>query len=491
MTIRTAVVAGAMLLLLAATRPAAATTITIHNVNTAGVGFNDTTAVSPVGGNTGTTLGQQRLIVFQTAADQWAQRLNSSVTIIVQAQMTALTCTPTSATLGSAGPIDAASNFPNAPRANRSYNIAEVNSLAGVDEDPGLDDISANFNVTLDAGTGCLGGAKWWYGIDPNVTPDPNTIPLLPVIFHELGHGLGFTALTNSSSGAFLTSDPPVWSDYLYDTSTSKLWNAMTNGERAASAVNDPHLVWTGPRTNKQAGAYLQQNNALIINTPAGLAGPQEVGTAAFGPTVPAVGITGDLVLVDDGVVGVGTPAGTVNDGCETPFVNSVSGKVALIDRGFCTFTQKVKNAQNAGAIAVIIANNAVDGLRLPLAMGGTDATITISSYSITQALGTSIKTNLPSPGVNVTLGYANIGVDQGCVRMFAPNPVLSGSSVSHFHADAFPNLLMEPALNTTIFDKVDLTLPFFADIDWSTNNIEDFIFVDGFDPNPCPFVQP
>jgi len=71
---------------------------------------------------------------------------------------------------------------------------------------------------------------------------------------------------------------------------------------------------------------------------------------------------------------------------------------------------------------------------------------------------------------------------------MFAPSPVFAGSSVSHFHADAFPNLLMEPALNTTIFNKVDLTLPFFADIDWSTN-IEDFIFLDGFDPNPCPYT--
>ena len=37
----------------------------------------------------------------------------------------------------------------------------------------------------------------------------------------------------------------------------------------------------------------------------------------------------------------------------------AVNGKIALIDRGTCTFPEKVKNAQNAGAIGVIIADNA------------------------------------------------------------------------------------------------------------------------------------
>jgi PA domain len=478
---------------LGAAFPAAATTIVIDNVNAAGVGFNDTTPVAPVGGNSGTTLGEQRLIVFQQAANQWAALLNSSVPIKVQASMVALTCTMTSATLGSAGPTEFVAGFTHAPRANTAYNIAEGNALAGSDLDPANDDIMAQFNVSLDAGSAsCLGGETWWYGIDPNFAPAANTIPLLPVVFHELGHGLGFTANISTSSGAYLTSpDTPVWADYLFDTSTNKLWNTMTNAQRLASTTNDPFLVWTGPRTNKQAGAYLKPNNALIINSPAGLAGAQEVGTAAFGPTVPASGVTGDMVLVNDGVIGSGSPAGTINDGCETPFVNSVNGSIALIDRGFCSFETKVLNAQNAGAIAAIIANNQVDSLRLPLLMGtdGSGATITIPSYSITQALGTSIKAQLGA-GVNVTLGYANIGVNDGCVRMFAPSPVLAGSSVSHFHADAFPDLLMEPALNTTIFNQVDLTLPFFADIDWSTN-IEDFIFLDGFDANPCQHVQP
>jgi hypothetical protein len=463
-----------------------ATTITIHNVDSAGVGFNDPTVVSPVGGNAGTTLGQQRLNVFQQAATQWAALLKSNVTIKVQASMTPLTCTATSATLGSAGPNAFTVGFPNAPRANTVYPIAEANSLAGSDQDQSHDDIMTTFNVTLDAGgAGCLGGEKWWYGIDPSVAPAANTIPLLPVVFHELGHGLGFIAGTNPTTGDFLIpGDPPIWGYYLFDTQTSKLWKDMTSPERLASTINDPHLVWTGPRTNKQAGEYLKNGNALIINSPAGpLLGAQEVGAATFGPAVPAGGITGNLVLVNDSM-------GTITDGCDTPFGSpSVSGKIAVMDRGNCNFTVKVKNAQTAGAIAAIIVNNEVDGLRLPLTLSGTDATVTIPSYSVTMALGTAIKTAL-SGTVNATLGYANLGINQGCVRMFAPNPVLQGSSVSHFHADAFPNLLMEPALNTSLFNKVDLTLPLFADIDWKTN-MEDFIFFDGMDPNPCTHVQP
>jgi hypothetical protein len=464
-----------------------ATTISIDNVDAAGVGFNDPTVVVPVGGNAGTTLGQQRLNVFQQAADQWATLLKSTVPIKVQASMpNTLDCTATSATLGSAGPLGSAHDFPGAPRANISYGIAEANSLAGFDIDSGTsDDIQAQFNSKLDEGLAtCIGGEKWWYGTDPSVPPAANTIPLLPVVFHELGHGLGFVSFASTMSGAFITSRTPIWANYLFDTQTSKLWKDMTSPERLASTINDPHLVWTGPRTNKQAGEYLKNGNALIINSPAGpLLGAQEVGVATFGPAVPAGGITGNLVLVNDSM-------GTVTDGCDTPFgIPSVSGKIAVMDRGNCNFTVKVKNAQTAGAIAAIIVNNEVDGLRLPLTLSGTDATITIPSYSVTMALGTSIKTAL-SGTVNATLGYANLGINQGCVRMFAPADVLSGSSVSHFHADAFPDLLMEPALNTSIFNKVDLTLPLFADIDWKTN-LEDFIFIDGMDQNPCTHVQP
>src|SRR5215212_7729891 len=64
--------------------------IIIVNINAPGVGFNDPTPVAPVGGNTGTTLGQQRLIAFQHAANIWSARLNSDVPIRIRAQFVPL-----------------------------------------------------------------------------------------------------------------------------------------------------------------------------------------------------------------------------------------------------------------------------------------------------------------------------------------------------------------------------------------------------------------
>ena len=54
-----------------------------------------------MGGNPGTTLGEQRLYVFQTAANILGSILPDTVEIQVRAQFAAQTCTPTSAVLGS------------------------------------------------------------------------------------------------------------------------------------------------------------------------------------------------------------------------------------------------------------------------------------------------------------------------------------------------------------------------------------------------------
>ena len=79
MTKRFALVAAALLLLTVAwaSNARAAATVLIVNGNAPGVGFNDPTPVAPVGGNSGTTLGAQRLIAFQAAAQQWAARLTA------------------------------------------------------------------------------------------------------------------------------------------------------------------------------------------------------------------------------------------------------------------------------------------------------------------------------------------------------------------------------------------------------------------------------
>jgi hypothetical protein len=59
--------------------------ITIQNSDAAGVGFNDTTPVEPIGGNEGRTLGEQRLNSFRRAAEIWGNIINSDVEIVVEA----------------------------------------------------------------------------------------------------------------------------------------------------------------------------------------------------------------------------------------------------------------------------------------------------------------------------------------------------------------------------------------------------------------------
>lgn len=128
--------------------------------------------------------------------------------------------------------------------------------------------------------------------------------------------------------------------------------------------------------------------NTVTIDAPSSAAGTYAMTDAAFGPDFDATGVSGDIVLVDDGV-GVGT------DGCE-PLVGFPSGAVALIDRGTCNFTVKVANAQAVGATAVIIANNAPGN---PITLGGSDPTIMIPSGMISLDDANTIKAGLPATG--------------------------------------------------------------------------------------------
>jgi hypothetical protein len=228
-----------------ATVPVArAATVQIINQNAAGVGFNDTTPATPVGGNNGTTVGAQRLIAFQAGADIWAARLASQVTIQVGAQFTPLSCTASSAVLGSAGPYSVYRDFTGAPVASTWYAVALANALNGSDLDPTAVDISANFSSTIGT-TGCLENSGWYYGLDSN--PPGSLIDLMTVIVHEMGHGLGFLTFVDLATGAKLQN--------LDDTFMRNLENhgavppdypSMTNAQRVAASIATGNLHWTG-----------------------------------------------------------------------------------------------------------------------------------------------------------------------------------------------------------------------------------------------------
>ena len=130
-----------------------------------------------------------------------------------------------------------------------------------------------------------------------------------------------------------------------------------------------------------------------------------------------------------------------------------VAGRIALVDHGTCGFAVKVKNAQNGGAIGVVVANNVAGAP--PGGMAGVDPTITIPSVLITQADANAIKVQLANAvPVSGTLGV-NLsilaGADaQNVALLYTPDPVARGSTISHWDTIAFPNQLMEPAINPT-----------------------------------------
>jgi hypothetical protein len=211
----------------------------------------------------------------------------------------------------------------------------------------------------------------------------------------------------------------------------------------------------------------------MVVNGPVGIAGTYDANAASFGAALTLGGITGDVVLIEDDTV-------PTSDGCET-IVNgaALAGKIALIDRGLCTFVIKAAAAQANGAIAVIVANNAGG----PLAPGGSDPAITIPVVGISQADGQLLKDNLAS-GVNVTLNLDPTrlagGDDAGRPLMFTPNPFQGGSSVSHWDVTLSPNALMEPAINSDLSSSVDLTRYAFEDIGWLPR-------VTDVEPGPAP----
>lgn len=464
---------AALTLCCAATCAQAAATITIVNSNAPGVGFNDPTPATPVGGNPGTTLGQQRLIAFQRAADIWGETLTSSVPIRVDAAFLPLTCTANSAVLGSAGAYEIWSDFDNAPRANTWYPSALASKLAGADvTTPDVPHIVARFNSRLGLFADCMPGSGFYLGLDNNFGTQ---IDLVTVLLHELGHGLGFQTFTDYGTGEEIMDIPSVWDHYLLDNRTNKTWVQMTAAERAASAVSGNGLSWSGPTVTAAVPDVLAPQSTLVVNGAAAgdAAGTYNVGDASFGPALSTKAVSGQLMQVVDQADGTGlacTPLSVMN-------TLAVRGNIALVDRGTCAFAVKAKMVQDAGAIGMIVADNQPGEVA---GMSGSDPTLVIPSVRVTQANGVTLKSVLTRRSRTKSGVIATLGVDtsrlsgadaQHRILLYTPTTLSPGSSVSHYTTDAKPNQLMEPAINSDLPHDVmpprDLTYPLLRDIGW------------------------
>jgi len=382
--------------------PGGSSTLTVRVKDAADQGFNDPTVVAAAPANPGgTTLGGQRLAALQWATARWSTLLGSAIEINIDSAFDELDCDPDGgAVLAAAGARFLFSGFANAPRQDTWYHGALAEALAGENlsftEDgrpADFGDVIVTFNSQIDEG--CLAPSfRFYYGLDGNTPTGQASFAM--VALHEIAHGLGFSNFVNLGTGELpsfpgFPKQPDIYTVYTFDTDLGLHWDVMTADERRSSAVNTDRVVWDGPLTVAAAPDVLDNAPRLTINSPASVAGSYAIQTAQFGPPVDLQGVTADLAVARDG-------SAEPTLGCE-PLVNAgeIAGKIAVIDRGTCFFTEKVKNAQIAGARAVIIVNN--QPLGLP-PMGGDDPTITIPSVGISQTDGDLLKNAL---GLNTT----------------------------------------------------------------------------------------
>jgi extracellular elastinolytic metalloproteinase len=189
--------------------------------------------------------------------------------------------------------------------------------------------------------------------------------------------------------------------------------NFSTPDEDPGDPPGTPRMqmfLWPGNQFGRQ--------NQVVVDG----VGEFGAGWSRFGPPASPAGVSGPIVLVNDGVAT--GPVGTVNDGCE-PYGPLPAGAIAVVDRAneppeppedpppVCSFLEQVHNAEAAGAAAVVIANNT--GSSNPPTLDGdmTAAPPTIPAVSLSTADGAALKAVLPATG-SVRKNPAHPGIRDG-----------------------------------------------------------------------------
>ena len=176
--------------------------------------------------------------------------------------------------------------------------------------------------------------------------------------------------------------------------------NGDVNGDGLWKST-DGGNSWSKVFGGVTGASFFDTNSKLTITSPAEIAGDYvTVLTTSFGEDITAP-ITSDLILVDDAT-------GDTDDGCETiTNATELNGKIAVIRRGTCNFSAKAKNAQDAGAIAVIIVNN-VNTAPFNMAAGTGAEEVTIPALMIGKEDGDALITTIASSTVSGTLTKTN-----------------------------------------------------------------------------------
>lgn len=174
--------------------------------------WTDTTAATPVGNNTGTTLGQQRKNALAYAANELVTQLGIPNAVTVQACGAHLGGDSKSATLAHAGATSFFYDEPQYPSpplpqkytwypstaATRLNGSSLCGFAGGPCDTTSNDEIEAVFNMDIGSSS-VLGGENFYLGFDPNQKP-ARDVDFISIAMHEMTHGLGFLGLVNTDS---------------------------------------------------------------------------------------------------------------------------------------------------------------------------------------------------------------------------------------------------------------------------------------------------
>jgi uncharacterized repeat protein (TIGR01451 family) len=229
------------------------------------------------------------------------------------------------------------------------------------------------------------GGAELHFDFpfDPMLEPDQNidaaTVNLFYMnnMMHDVWYHYGF----DPQAGNFQSNnygEGGFGNDFVY----AQAQDSSGTGTNIALNNANFYTPYDGSSPTMQMYIWDKPENPydlFTINSPEGLSGVHEVNpTTDWAGIITSEPVSGELELVDDG-----TLAGV--EGCGQ-LINDLTGKIALISRGNCQFGTKSLNAQEAGAIAVIIYNN-VGGI-INMSGGDDGGEVTIPVVSVTKETG-------------------------------------------------------------------------------------------------------